>query len=224
MSRIDLGASSASGDSLPFEAFVVLRETVVIAQRSKDSITFSQPNTFDRVSQERMQFGPRERAQLILGHNGKYVVRRPQEQVGSGGRGGSNPSPQVASFTTIALPYALGNYGSPKSVVVTDDASLRTLLQSAAVNDQVGLVSTRGFPYVVSEAEFEAFFARPVAFLASKTFWQFLPDVFVEHGDSLYVVDRKGLIHITPENNMKNAAEFVALSETSATNTLIYFK
>jgi hypothetical protein len=74
------------------------------------------------------------------------------------------------------------------------------------------------------QAEFEAFFARPVAFLASKTFRQFRPDVFVEHGDSLYVVDRKDLIHITPENNMKNAAEFVALSETAATNTLIYFK
>jgi hypothetical protein len=64
--------------------------------------------------------------------------------------------------------------------------------QSTAINDQVGLVSTRDgisgyfFPYVVSEkAEFEAFFARPVAFLASKTFWQFRPDIFVEHGDSL---------------------------------------
>jgi hypothetical protein len=44
-----------------------------------------------------MRFGPRERAQLIQGQDGKYVVQRPQEQPGRSWR--IEPSPQVASFT-----------------------------------------------------------------------------------------------------------------------------
>jgi hypothetical protein len=81
--------------------------------------------------------------------------------------------------------------------------------------------------YVVSEAEFESQFVKPVAFLTGKSSWRLRNTygpgtaIFVEHADSLYVVDRKGLIHITPENNMKNASEFVALEATDDSSTLV---
>lgn len=234
------------GGGLSFEAFVVLRETVVIAQRSRDSITFSHANAFERVSQSSMLFGPRDCAFLFRDPRGGFHIAR-EERWSAGDRMWQQP--RVASFTMIALPPALAS----GHVLITDDDSTRTLLQNTPVKSliahadcrignrrrgdgddicRLNLIGTKDvsgdtIAFVVSEAEFESQFVKPVAFLAGKTSWQTRlqnSNIFVEHADSLYVVDRKGLIHITPENNMKNAAEFVALNATDDTDTLVYFK
>lgn len=162
---------------MPFEAFVVLRETVVIAHRSKNSVTFTQPNSFLRISQEVMQFGPRWRAFLIQ-EGGKFRIADEQPQPAMPmplpRPHAAQPQPSavvVASFTTITLPHLLGG----KAVAITDDASTRTLLRKTPVTSysrrQFGGpidVHGRTTVCVVSEAEFDSFFVKPVGFLTSR--------------------------------------------------------
>jgi hypothetical protein len=155
LSRIDLGASSAASNYLPFEAFAVLRETVVIAQRSKDSVTFSQAYSFDRIRPDNMQFGSRERAFLLQEPDGKFRVEGEQSSMGrppgcewNGRVAGRPPRPPmspahqpVTSFTMIALPRALES--ERRAIAVTDDVSTRTLLQTTPVSCAVNLIGTK---------------------------------------------------------------------------------
>lgn len=237
MSRIEFGASSsvASGDGLPFEAFVVLRETLVVAHRSQQNITFSQPSSFTRLDAAALQFGPRETVYVVQQPDGKFWVDRKQPEAENRGNrkfAAAAPAATVtATFAAARLPPGIGS----GFVAITNDATVRAFLQSTPIHvDNVSLI---GFHHdrssgtkiinVLSEAEFDACFVKPVAFLVGKVSWRIDGNTFVlvEHADSVFVMDRKGLIHITPENNMKSAAQFTPLnSPIEDHKTIIYFK
>lgn len=90
--------------------------------------------------------------------------------------------------------------------------------------------SRRFFALVASEEEFEEKFGKALKFLRSKNLYQSSVGqgdsllLFIKDADSLYAFDSDGLLHITPDNTLKNPARILVLGNGSSTDYTVYFK